>query len=274
MIEALQAFDGGYCRQLLALIDRRSWRIVRFPAVFFALRHKTEGWVLVDTGYGGSFHEASKHLPHRLYRWATLPKEDGRTTAALRASGIEASEIRHVIVTHFHGDHVGGLAEFPQATVHYHAEALESLQRLPAWRQARHAFLPALVPEWLPGRVAQIAARAFVQSPDLPFGSYDLFGDESVRLVSLPGHAPGHLGVLFTHGTRRELYAADAFWRRCQIVDGVRPLGMAMAFQWDPCAYQNTVRLLRDLLQRGDLRITACHDEGTRASLNGPPAAS
>ena len=56
-------FNGGYCRQLLALIDRRSWRWVEFHAVFLAVRHPREGWVLIDTGYGGRFAEATQAWP-------------------------------------------------------------------------------------------------------------------------------------------------------------------------------------------------------------------
>jgi glyoxylase-like metal-dependent hydrolase (beta-lactamase superfamily II) len=269
MIDEIHAFAGGYCRQLLAMIDRRSWRMVRFPAVYFALRHQREGWVLIDTGYGGRFSEATRRFPFRGYRWATPTTEAGRTADQLRSAGIPPEDIRHLIVTHFHADHIGGLADLPQATVHYHAEALAPLQRLPAWRQARAAFLPALVPGWLPDRAMPLAAEAFVARPDLPFGSHDLFGDGSIRLVDLPGHAPGQLGVIFARGTQREFYVADAFWRRCQIVEGVEPLGLAMSFQWDPLAYRATVHRLREVYRGGEFNLIACHDDGAAAQLNG-----
>lgn len=270
MIDKIHAFAGGYCRQLLAMIDRRSWRMVRFPAVYFALRHRGEGWILVDTGYGGRFAEATRHFPFRGYRWATPTREAGRTADQLRSAGISPGDIRHVIVTHFHADHIGGLADFPLATVHYHAAALSPLQRLPAWRQVRAAFLPALVPTWLPDQAAVIPEPAFVCQPDLPFDSHDLFSDGSIRLVHLPGHAPGQVGVLFAYGAQRILYVADAFWRRCQIVDGVQPMGPAMSLQWNPSAYQATVCRLADVYRRGDYSLVACHDEGTEAQLNRP----
>lgn len=269
MIEEIRAFEGGYCRQLLAMIDRRSWRMVHFQAVFLALRHRREGWVIVDTGYGTQFKEATERFPGRFYRWATPTTPVGSTAALLENAGIKATEVRHVIITHFHADHVGGLAEFPSATVHYRAEALGTLQNLSIWRQVRAAFLANLIPSWLPKRAGPISSDSFSRTHDLPFESHDLFGDESIRLVHLPGHAPGQVGVSFTGPSGRELYTADAFWRRCQIVDGIEPLGIAMSFQWDPNAYRNTVNLLRQVHQQGRYRLTACHDDSTCSQLNG-----
>src|SRR3954470_9730252 len=104
MIEEIRAFEGGYCRQLLGMVDRRSCRMVRFQAVFLALRHRREGWVLVDTGYGTQFKAATKGFPGRFYRWATPTTPVGSTAALLETGGIRAADIRHVVVTHFHAD--------------------------------------------------------------------------------------------------------------------------------------------------------------------------
>ncbi|PTX90973.1 MBL fold metallo-hydrolase [Opitutus sp. ER46] len=267
MIDAIRAFEGGSCRQLLAMVDRRTWRLERFPAVFFALHHTREGWVLVDTGYGGRFHAATRRFPARLYRWSTPVQEAGSAAAALTAAGIPAGEVRHLIVTHFHADHVGGLAEFPQATIHHHEEALRPLRALPAWRQVRAAFLADPVPDWLPERARLVPARAF-EGRASASATFDLFGDGSVGLVHLPGHAPGQLGISFALGGRRLLYAADAYWRACQITDGVEPLPVAMALQWDRRAYRQTVGRLRALHARGEYELHACHDVGVAARLN------
>lgn len=272
MITEVRAFEGGFCRQILAMVDRRSWRLVRFQAVFLALRHPTEGWVLVDTGYGLRFGPATAHFPQRFYRWATPVTEAASTSALLARGGIRPAEIRHVVVTHFHADHVGGLAEFPHAQVHYHADALATLQRLPAWRQVRAAFLAGLVPDWLPRQARPVEPAAFGPAPDLPFPTHDLFGDGLLRLVHLPGHAPGQVGLAFATPQGRELYAADAFWRECQLSEAIEPLGIAMHLQWDAAAYRRTVAQLRELYRQGSFNLTACHADGTAARLNRPAA--
>jgi glyoxylase-like metal-dependent hydrolase (beta-lactamase superfamily II) len=268
MITEVRAFEGGYCRHLLATVDRRTWRVVKFQAVFFALRHATQGWVVVDTGYGDRFAAATAQFPQRFYRWATPATSAGSTTALLNASSITAAEVRHLVITHFHADHIGGLAEFPSATVYHHAAALAPLQALPAWRQVRAAYLAALLPASFDQQAEPISAREFLAVPDLPFDCYDLFGDGSIRLVYLPGHAPGQVGVAFHTTAGPVLYAADAYWRRCQLDEGIEPSPLAMGLQWDAAAYRRTVTALRKLNAAKDFQIFACHDEDTCARLN------
>ena len=267
MISRIQAFEGGSCRQLLAMVDRRSLRLVSFQAVFLALRHEREGWILIDTGYGRGFRTATRRFPHRCYRWATPVTEAGSAADLLERAGIPPAEVRHVIVTHFHADHVGGLAEFPRALIHHHADALWPLQRLKPWRQVRAAFLPGLIPGWFQQQSRPIAAANFQPGAELPFGVHDLFGDGSVRLVDLPGHAPGQIGVWFQSTAGTELYAADAYWRAGQLT-GTEPLGIALSLQWDVRAYGETVGRLRTLKQTGRFRLTACHDDDTAAHFN------
>jgi glyoxylase-like metal-dependent hydrolase (beta-lactamase superfamily II) len=269
MIDAVKAFEGGYCRQLLAMIDRRSLRLVKFQAVFFAIHHRREGWILVDTGYGTRFQAATQRFPYRFYRWVTPATAKGSTSDQLKAAGIDPAEIRHVVVTHFHADHIGGLAEFPGATIHFHADALHPLRALSPLRQVRSAFLPELVPDWLEDRSAPVSERAFTLASDLPFPVHHLFDDGSLRLVSLPGHGPGQLGLAFCTREKSLLYVADAYWRRCQVIDGVDPLAIALAVQWDTAAYRETVARLRELHVRGGWVIVACHDDGSASLLNG-----
>ncbi len=268
MIRELFALEGGHCRQLLALVDRRSPRLVRFEAVFLALHHAREGWILVDTGYGEAFAPASARFPQRLYRWATPVSGTRSTASLLRARGIDPAAIRHVILTHFHADHIGGLAEFPQARIHHHAEALAPLQALRPLAQVRNAFLSSLVPSWLPDRAHAIPPTAFSRDAELPFPSHDLFGDGSLRLLELPGHAPGQVGLAFHSPAGPELYAADAYWRESQLRLRRAPLPPALWFQWDRAAYLRTCSRLADLYSSSHYHLSACHDAGTAARLN------
>src|SRR2546430_16851695 len=110
-------FNGGYCRQLLALVDRRTWRFVKVAAVFLAIHHPREGWVLVDTGYGGQFFEATRGWPFWLYRWLIPATPAGPTRGTLKGAQIEPPEIRHVVLTPFLSDHIRGLSEVAQGQI-------------------------------------------------------------------------------------------------------------------------------------------------------------
>jgi len=256
----VHALNGGSCRHLLATIDGRSLRIVRFHAVFLAIHHPDRGWIMVDTGYGDRFFAATRKWPFRLYRWATPVTLRGPAAAAIRPLGIRPEQVRHMVVTHFHADHVGGLAEFSHARVHFVAEALDHLASLSPRRQVRSAFLPCLIPPDLDRRSEPIPLAAFAPSGGLPFPVHDLFGDGSIRLVHLPGHAPGQVGLELDLNGVRTLYCADAYWHAMQIHRAIDLPRWVRRFQWDPAAYDTTIARLRLVAGSGSHRLFACHD--------------
>ena len=195
----------------------------------------------------------------------------GLTGETLRQAQIDPREIRHVIVTHFHADHIGGLAEFHHARIHYHEDALISLTSLPPLRQVHAAFLPKLVPAWLPERSHIIGKTEFNVSTELPFRVHDLFGDGLINLLDLPGHAPGHLGIWLPKSEGSLLYATDAYWHMAQIEKSVDLIPPVLKFQWDSRAYENTVRQLREVFTTGRHRVLACHAPETQALIGTAP---
>jgi glyoxylase-like metal-dependent hydrolase (beta-lactamase superfamily II) len=256
---AIKYLDGGYCRQLLASVDGRSWRVVRFHAAFLAVKHPTEGWVIIDTGYGNQFFAASRRWPYLLYRLATPATMAGSAAATLREAGIDPADVRHVIITHFHADHVGGVADFPSATFSYHADALTCLANLSPLRQTRAAFLPDLLPESFAHRSQVLAPSQFCVQPDLVFRQFNLFGDGRIKLVDLPGHAPGHLGVLFNLAPRPLLYVSDAYWRTEQLTSTRELPLVTRKLQWNYPAYRQTLQALGQIQRENRYRLLSCH---------------
>jgi glyoxylase-like metal-dependent hydrolase (beta-lactamase superfamily II) len=260
----IRFFNGGYCRQLLAMADRRTWRVGEFQAVFLAVAHPRFGWVLIDTGYGNSFAAATRTWPQCLYRWVTPVVPRAGTAEILRVHGIMPEEIRQIVLTHFHADHIGGTREFPRATFHYVEEALTPLLRLSPLSQTRHAFLPAQLPEDFAARSATVSLAQFRADPETGFLRHDLFGDGSLVLLHLPGHAPGHVGVRLEDNHGPLLYAADAFWHHRQIEEEIHPLYPARIAIHDNRAYDATVAQLRALRHNAQLRVLACHCPATQ----------
>ena len=87
--------------------------------------------------------------------------------------GVKPSDVTYVAVSHTHGDHVGNVPLFPTSTV----------------------LIQTAEYEWA---MAGPAKPAFVTTQKIQklSGDHDVFGDGSVKVISTPGHTPGHQSLL------------------------------------------------------------------------------
>ena len=77
--------------------------------------------------------------------------------------------------------------------------------------------------------------------------AYDLFGDESVLLINLPGHTDGLCAVQIQKGNRFVLLASDAALSRENIATQIPPgFCFDRKLELKALKYLNTVRLNRD----------------------------
>ena len=78
---------------------------VRFEAIWAEIDHPTQGKILYDTGYTWRFLDATKRFPQRIYAELTkvsiLPEEEAHRQ-------VDPSQVKHLICSHIHADHVGG----------------------------------------------------------------------------------------------------------------------------------------------------------------------
>lgn len=198
------------------LVPKGGVGLVAFPALFAMVNHPCAGIGLFDTGYSTRFYEATRHFPHRLSRLVTPVRMGPQDNAVsqLAARGVQPDHVRWIVLSHFDSDHLGGLLDFPQAKVTCLRSAWLSVAGKTGFAALRARLLPGLLPPDLADRLTLL--DPFQGNPVGCFAaSHDLFGDGSVRLVELPGHAPGHVGAIvqsLNHG--RVLLAADGCWTR------------------------------------------------------------
>uniref|UniRef100_UPI003F491ED5 MBL fold metallo-hydrolase n=1 Tax=Actinomadura sp. CA-154981 TaxID=3240037 RepID=UPI003F491ED5 len=178
--------------------------------VCHVLLAETEGGlVLVDTGIGLR-DIAEPALRLGAFRRVIRPVLDPEETAArqIERLGFRRTDVRHVILTHFDLDHIGGLADFPGAKVHTTAEEARGALRSPSafekrrYRKAQWAHGPDIVEH----RVGGERWRGFAAAKEL---------DEiapGIVLLALPGHTRGHACVAVNTGDRWVLHAGDAFY--------------------------------------------------------------
>jgi len=264
----LTLFAAGYCTHRECLTIRGgARRTIRFPAMFACLEHPDLGPILFDTGYSRRFFEQTERFPGRLYRWTTPVyfREEDSAARQLREAGIDPDDVRTIILSHFHADHIGGVMDFPQAQFVYLNEAYESLRiRQSAMAMVMAGFLPGLLPADFDRRSRPIdEAKQRIALPDclLPFEhGYDLFGDGSVIAIDLSGHAPGQIGIYFTSAGQEYLLCADAAWSSRAYREYAAPHPLAGLIKSDWRLYLHNLQRLHELHARSPhIRIVPTH---------------
>lgn len=136
----------------------------------------------------------------------------GRLLQNLGAAGIRPEDIDVVVISHAHPDHLWGVtAKEDNQPTFPNAEYVFSETELNFWNRPNH---PLDTPEgW--GRVYRENMKTF---PALKDRVRTVKADEDVvtgiRVVALPGHTPGQIGVLVTSGSEALLTTADAVANR------------------------------------------------------------
>ncbi|WP_349828615.1 MBL fold metallo-hydrolase [Brevibacterium litoralis] len=237
---------GATHHDMAALLTDRPHERRRFPAGVFLYETGTRR-ILFDTGYAPAPWRAGPAAA--AYR-RLLPPVVGPTDTLdvrLRTIGVEPDSITHVVLSHLHPDHIGGLRYVAQAEVLMSAGTYGSL-RAPRLREGVFrklwpaGLVPRVVTTWEPGPPG--------------FDVHDLLGDGSYLLLDLPGHTRGHTGALVEG---RVLLAGDASWGNDLLGCEDRIRAVPRAITHDHAALTATARRLREVEATG-VRVLLSHD--------------
>ncbi len=237
--------DTGYCTASEHHIMRGGeHRTIKAHALAVLLEHPTAGRILFDTGYASRVKLAFKHFPFQLYGAITpvTTRSDWSVVSQLGRLGIAADQVSRVIVSHFHADHIGGLRDFKHARLIASRQAFEDVHRARGFAALRRAFVPALMPN---SSEQFTLIDSFTSEALEPFAAtHDLLGDGSLRLVRLPGHARGQVGLFAQTVVGPVLFAADGAWTSEAIRENRPPVPLALRLVGDP---QGTLKTLHSL---------------------------
>jgi glyoxylase-like metal-dependent hydrolase (beta-lactamase superfamily II) len=149
--------------------------------------------------------------------------EDDEVKSQLQKFGLTPADIRHIIITHFHADHIGGLKDFDQAIIHCSKTAYEEVTNTNLFWGFTRGILKSLIPDDLDQRVRFIEESGSPVTDDIFGTTYDLFHDNSLLIYPVPGHATGQLALLLKTEKQYYFLIADACWLRQSYQDLVLP---------------------------------------------------
>jgi N-acyl homoserine lactone hydrolase len=252
----------GDRRSAAALLFSRKWTPA-LPIVAWLVEHP-EGRILVDVG------ETSRAaLPGHFPRWhpyfrlavreSVTPLDD--IAVQLAAMNLRPEDVRDVVLTHLHTDHVGGLHAFEHARIHVTADEFRAARGLPG---ELRGYLPRRLPAWMSPTLIE-----FGDGSREPLArGWPLTRDKTVVVFPTPGHTVGHCSVMVDDGTTRVLLAGDASYTQAAMLAGVAD-GVGV----DAAASRRTLAALRALtVQRPTVYLPSHDPESPRRLAAAEPA--
>lgn len=222
------------------------------------------GLVLVDTGFGlDTIRDPGKSLGANRFLLGAKLAESETAIRQIQALGYDPRDVRHIILTHLDMDHAGGLADFPEATIHIHGPEFRAATATPTrsekvrYRAVQWAHGPKWMVNEVDGGEDWFGFRSVRDLPGLP---------SEILVVPLAGHTRGHAGVAVDTGQGWLLHAGDSFFVESSIhpEQPVTPLFWKLYERGSVLgdAYRENQRRLRELqrLHGHQVTIINSHD--------------
>lgn len=223
-----------------------SMRFPTSPLVCHVLLLETDGGlVLIDAGFGlGDIADPTSRIG--WFRRVIRPVFDPAETAIrqIQCLGFRAADVRHILLTHLDYDHIGGVSDFPDATVHVtSAEAFGAFQRPTFLERRRYANAQwaqkSTIVEHAPGVEAWEGFAGVTRLHDVAPG---------VLLVPLPGHSRGHAAYAIEIGNHQILHVGDGFYHHSTL-DGRGRMPLLLRLQ------ESVITFDRHVMRRNQRRL-------------------
>lgn len=269
-IEQFWLFHCGYAKiPKMMFAKGEGIRMGKLPMMAALLVHDELGPILVDAPFGPEGPSNTGEISGALMRrsgvvfkpeWAIVPR--------IEQLGFRASEINHVLMTHLHFDHTGGMKSVAHATFHIDRDEWTYASGLKPLEATRQGFVL--------GDYRALAPR--IQKLDLSQATLetglDIFGDGSIEAVPLRGHTIGHTGVRCRVGDQLVFYVGDAVYAHSQLAFNRGFSSFAKVSAYDTRVAQRTAEQLRGwFAAHPDAVFANAHDfDLGEACMGGPHA--
>lgn len=172
----------------------------------FLVKHDDE-YILFDTGLGTKIDEQFKtDMPW----WGKAVFSYENVSPAAEQLKKQNIEIKNIFLSHLHWDHASGLVDFPSSKFHVPTIEMTEIYN-PNIPPKAAAFLKTQFDfnknQW---NSFEFNKKEFMGFDE----SYDIFGDQTVVLIPLPGHTLGSAGMIVTTAAKKYFLIGDLVWRK------------------------------------------------------------
>lgn len=260
----ITTFTAGHCNHYACVAYRNAGRAKhRFPARAFLISTRS-GPFLWDTGFARHYADGCRGL-FRIHGWlapADYHEDSDALATQLRACGVRPQDLRGLVMSHLHADHIAGVRDFPEVPLWAAAEAADLALSAKGLKAFVCGYMPSLMPHDTDDRLRRIETLQLVPLPAelAPFKlGWDISGTGELLIVPLPGHAFGHIGAFIQTDAGWVMLASDASWSHEAYRDEAGPAPLMLKLQVRPEAYLRTLDAIKRLSTRG-VRIMLTHD--------------
>lgn len=181
--------------------------------------------------------------------------EQDTAVRVIESLGLDPASMKHIVLTHCDPDHVGGLADFPNAEVHVGQEELKHS------KSGHPRYVTGMFghgPKWNP--LSDSSQKWFgLEARPVP-----LCFETEVFLIPLFGHTFGHCGVAIRKPEGGWLlHVGDAYYLRAELTTDDHPVSAFAAMRADDDSLRRaSLKELRSLhSEHGDeIEMTGYHD--------------
>ena len=199
------------------------------------------GTLLWETGLPDSVMGQSEGVPSP--NGALVWFRDKTLVSQLESLGVKPNDITYVAMSHSHGDHIGNAKIFAKSKI--------LMQKL------EHESVMSMTPKPLSDD----------QSVEILSGDHDVFGDGSVRIISTPGHTPGHQSLLVKlRKTGALILTGDLVHFQYMWDNKIVP-----SFNFNKEQSLTSIERVIKLLAKHKAQLWIGHDKDTTARINRAP---
>jgi N-acyl homoserine lactone hydrolase len=172
-----------------------------------------EGVIVVDTGETSKMNDPEYVNCDPVTAWIYQNNLRFAVSAAdeigsqFPTLGLDPAEVRWVVQTHLHSDHMGGLSSFPNATVYVPREDYPDSA----------GVLTCQLPANLAPKFADFEA---MDLPGIGLG-FRLTADGDVMIIPTHGHSMGHQSVMLDDGEAHYIFAGDTSFDEAQLRENI-----------------------------------------------------